>query len=81
MDRVTHPSGSYSSEGSVLWLELPPSSSPSGSPPAAGVPCGGTGGTSSWGIEKGCLLDSTFAEARGRVLLLPLLTSAFLLLA
>jgi hypothetical protein len=39
-----HPSGSCSSESSVLWLELPPSSSPSESPlaaiPAAGAPYG-----------------------------------------
>jgi hypothetical protein len=39
-----HPSGSFSSESSVLWLELPPSSSPSESPLAAirtaGAPCG-----------------------------------------
>jgi hypothetical protein len=40
-------SGSYSSEGSVMWFEPPPSSSLSGSPLAAGVPCGGAWGTSS----------------------------------
>jgi hypothetical protein len=36
-------------ESSVLWLELPPassSSSPSGSPPVAGMPYGGAGGMS-----------------------------------
>jgi hypothetical protein len=47
---VIHPSSSDSSECSVPWLELPPasssSSSPSGSPPAAGMPCGGAGGIS-----------------------------------
>jgi hypothetical protein len=41
---ATHPSGSCSSESSVLWLELPPSSSsPSWSLPVGGVPCGGAG--------------------------------------
>jgi hypothetical protein len=38
------------SESSVPWLELPPASSsspsPSGSPPATGMPCGGAGGIS-----------------------------------
>jgi hypothetical protein len=47
----------------VLWLELPPSSSLSGSPLAVGVPCGGAGGTSSWGIEEGCLQTPPPAEA------------------
>jgi hypothetical protein len=47
MGQATHPSGSYLSVGSMLWPELPLSSSPSGSPPAAGVPYGGAGGTSS----------------------------------
>jgi hypothetical protein len=40
----------------MLWLELPPSSSsssPSGSPPAAGMPYGGAG--------------SSLVEAQGRV--------------
>jgi hypothetical protein len=41
-------SGDPSFKSSMLWLELPSSlSSPSGSPPAAGVPSGGAGGTSS----------------------------------
>jgi hypothetical protein len=39
-----------SSESSVLWHELPPASSsspsPSGSPLATGMPCGGAGGIS-----------------------------------
>jgi hypothetical protein len=47
------------SEGSVLWLELPPLSSLSGSPPAAGVTYGGARGTSSRGTKEGCLPDST----------------------
>jgi hypothetical protein len=66
MGRATHPSGSCSSESSVLWLELPPSSSSSfGSPPAVRVPYGGAGGTSSWGLEEGCLLDSTSYWGKG----------------
>jgi hypothetical protein len=47
MGLATHPSGSVSSERSVSWLKLPPSSSslsPSGSPPTAGMSCGGAGG-------------------------------------
>jgi hypothetical protein len=47
MGRVIHPSGSCSSEISVLWLELAPSSSPSGSPlvapPVVRTPYGGAG--------------------------------------
>jgi hypothetical protein len=49
MGLAIHPSGSGSSESSVSWLELPPASSapsPSGSPPAAGMPGGGAGGIS-----------------------------------
>jgi hypothetical protein len=49
MGLAIHPSGSGSSERSVPWLELPLASSPSpsGSLPAAGMPCGGVGGISS----------------------------------
>jgi hypothetical protein len=47
MGRATHPSGSYSSERSVLWLELLSSPPSSGSPPTAtpvvGTPSGGAG--------------------------------------
>jgi hypothetical protein len=50
MGLAIHPSGSGSSESSVPWLELPlassSSQSPSGSPPAAGMPYGGAGGIS-----------------------------------
>jgi hypothetical protein len=54
-----HPSGSCSSERFVPWLELPPvsssSPSPSGSPPAVGMPCGGARGISAWGAgEESC---------------------------
>jgi hypothetical protein len=62
MGLAIHPSGSCSSESSVLWLELPPSlssPSPSGSPPAAEMPYGGVGGISGWGAGEGCLPDST----------------------
>jgi hypothetical protein len=50
-DGASNPSlGSCSSESSVPWLELPPTSSsypsPAGSPPVAGIPCGGAGGIS-----------------------------------
>jgi hypothetical protein len=66
MDRVIHPSGSCSSKSSMLWIELPLSSSSlSGSPLAAGVPYGGVGGTSSWGTGEGCLLDSTSCSGEG----------------
>jgi hypothetical protein len=41
MGRATHPSGSCSSERSVLWLELLSSPSSSGSPPTAS-PVAGT---------------------------------------
>jgi hypothetical protein len=46
MGLAIHPSGFGSSESSVSWIELPlasASSSPSGSPPAIGMPCGGAG--------------------------------------
>ena len=66
MGRATYPSGSCSSEGSVLWLELPLLSSPLGSPPPAGVPCGGAWGTSSWGTGEGCLLHSTSCWDEGK---------------
>jgi hypothetical protein len=57
MGRATHPSGSYSSERSVLWLELLSSPSPSpGSPPVAtpvaGMPIGGAGDASSGAQES-----------------------------
>jgi hypothetical protein len=65
MGRAIHPFGSCSSESFMLWLELPPSSSPLGSPPAAGVPCAGAGGTSSWGTGEGCLPDSTSCWGKG----------------
>jgi hypothetical protein len=63
-----YPSGSCSFESSVLWLELPPSSSSSlsRSPLAVGVPCGGAGGTSSRGIGDGCLLDTTSRGGKGK---------------
>jgi hypothetical protein len=64
MDRATHPSGSYSSERSVMWLELLSSLLPSsGSPPAVtptvGMPSGGAGGASNGGTGEECLIDST----------------------
>jgi hypothetical protein len=60
MGLAIHPSDSCSSKSFVLWLELRLSSSSlSGSPPAAVVPCGGAGGTSSWGIGEGYLQDFT----------------------
>jgi hypothetical protein len=60
MGLAIHPSGPCSSESSVLWLELPQSSSSLlGSPPADGMPYGGAGGISSWGAGEGYHLDST----------------------
>jgi hypothetical protein len=67
-DGSIHPSGSCSSESSVLWLELPPSSSYpslSGSHPAVGMPYGGAGGISGWGVGEGCLPNSTSCWGEG----------------
>jgi hypothetical protein len=86
MGLTIHPSGSSSSESSVPWLELPPVSSPSpslsGSPPAAGMPCGGAGASLAEVQGKAASQTPASAEARGRVLLLLLLllASALLLL-
>jgi hypothetical protein len=66
MGIAIHPSGSCSYESYVVWLKLPPpSSSPSGSPLAAGMPCGGAGGISGWGAGEGFLLDSTSCWGEG----------------
>jgi hypothetical protein len=69
MGLAIHPSGSYSSESSVLWLELPPasSSSPSqsGSPLASVMLYGGAGGFSGWGAGGGCLPDCTSSWGEG----------------
>jgi hypothetical protein len=50
MGRATHPSGSWSAETSVSWLELSSPPPSSGSPPAAtpgvGASSGGAGGAS-----------------------------------
>jgi hypothetical protein len=63
MGLAIQPSDSGSSERSMLWLELPPTSSsspsPSRSPPAVGMPWGGAGGISGWGAREGGLSDST----------------------
>jgi hypothetical protein len=69
MGLAIHPSGSCSSETSVLWLKLPPSSSSSPSssrsPPAAGMPYGGVRGISGWGAGEGYLPDSTSCWGNG----------------
>jgi hypothetical protein len=66
------------------WLELPPasSSSPSlsGSPPAAGMPCGGAGASLAEVQGKAASQTPPPAKARGGVLLLLLLASVLLLL-
>jgi hypothetical protein len=52
----------------VPWLDLPPSSmsSPSGSPPAAGMPCGGAGGISAEVQGKEASQTPPLTEARGK---------------
>jgi hypothetical protein len=84
MGQAIHPSGSCSSESSVLWLKLPPSllsSSSSRSPPAVGMPSGGAGGHL-WLRRRGGLPPRLHLLLRrgGRVLLLLLLALALLLL-
>jgi hypothetical protein len=70
MGLAIHPFGSGSSEHSVPWLELPPTSSsspsPLGSPSAAGMPYGGAG--ASLAEEQGRVASQTppLAEARGK---------------
>jgi hypothetical protein len=70
MGLVIHPSDSCSSESSALWLELPPASSlspsPSGSPPAAGMPCGGAGASQAEVQGKATSQTPPHAEARGK---------------
>jgi hypothetical protein len=67
MGRVTHSSGSYSSESSVLWSEPPPLLSLSGSPPAAtpvaGVPYGDAGAPPAEAQERDASPTPTLAEA------------------
>src|SRR6187455_230163 len=62
MGRATHPSGSWSAEKSVLWLELsspPPSSgSPPVATPGAGALSGGAGGASRGSTGEQLLTDS-----------------------
>jgi hypothetical protein len=69
MGRVTHPSGSCSSEGSVLWLELPPSSSP----PTAEVRVVVHGAPLAGAQGRDASQTPPPTKARGRVLLLSLL--------
>jgi hypothetical protein len=66
----------------VSWLELRPalSSSPSGSPPAAGMPCGGAGASLAEVQGKATSQTPPPVEVRGRVLLLLLLLLASTLL-
>jgi hypothetical protein len=80
MGLAIHPFGSCSSESSALWLELPPtlSSSPSGSPPVAEMPCGGVGAFLAEVQGKDASKTPPPAEARGRVLLLLLLVQAMM---
>jgi hypothetical protein len=63
MGRATYPSGSYSSESSVLWLVLPLLLSLSGSPPVAEVPCGGAGTPSAGAQRRGTSQTPPPAEA------------------
>jgi hypothetical protein len=62
MGQTTHPSGSWSAEKSVSWLELsspPPSSgSPPAATPEAGAPSGGAGGASRGSTGEQLLTDS-----------------------
>src|SRR5687767_3372066 len=62
MGRATHPSGSWSAEKSVSWLELsspPPSSgSPPAATPEARAPSGGAGGASRGSTGEQLLTDS-----------------------
>jgi hypothetical protein len=68
MDLAIHPSGSRSSKSSVSWLELPTtlSSSPSGSPPVAGMPWGGAGASLAEVQGKAASQTPPPAEARGK---------------
>jgi hypothetical protein len=54
----------------VLWLELPPvassSPSPSGSPPAVGMPCGGVGASLAEVQGKAISQTPPPTEARGK---------------
>jgi hypothetical protein len=62
MGRATHPSGFWSAEKSVSWLELssPPPSSGShpAATPEAGAPSGGAGGASRGSTAEQLLTDS-----------------------
>jgi hypothetical protein len=82
MGLAIHPSGSCSSESSVLWLKLPPvsSSSLSGSPPVAGMPCWCRGHLWLWCRGKLPPRLHLLLRRGGRVLLLLLLASVLLLL-
>jgi hypothetical protein len=75
MGLATHPSVSGSSESSVPWLELPPTSSsspsPSGSPPAAEMPCGGAGASLAEVQGKVASQTPPLAEAREKSLAAP----------
>jgi hypothetical protein len=69
MVRATHPSGSCSSERSVLWLELlslpsPSSGSPPAATPAARTPRGGAGDASSGAQESNASQTLPITEAR-----------------
>jgi hypothetical protein len=68
MGLVIHPSNSYSSEISMLWLELPPasSSSSSGSPLAVEMPYGGAGASLAEVLGKAVSQTPPPAEARGK---------------
>jgi hypothetical protein len=75
MGLAIHPSDSGSSESSVSWLELPPASSsslsPIGSPPAAGMPCGGAVASLAEVQGKAASQTPPHAEARGKSLAAP----------
>jgi hypothetical protein len=84
MGRVTHPSGSWSAERSVLKLELLPLPPLSGSPPAAtpaaGVLSGGARGLLQW-EHRGAATQRLYLllKRERRALLLQLLSSTLLL--
>jgi hypothetical protein len=61
-----HPSGSGSSESSMPWLELPPVSSSSPSPPTAGMPYGGAGASLAEVQGKAASQTPPPAKARGK---------------
>jgi hypothetical protein len=67
MGLAIHPSGSCSTKSFVLWLELPSSSSssPTGSPPVAGIPCGDVGAYLTEVLGKVASQTPPPAKARG----------------